>query len=264
MAVNMSSLNDTKSKYWKNGIDTNLAALLSDEDTIDRLLVNTDFDTLDMPEITTKPHVFNGNEPLVDITIVDDFNDSTLFMETLVEKTSPATVEPIAIADAINEAKPAPVTKQSGPLSLPISNDKYDKSVISTLAAANHTNSVENKSSLVDNYTNAEKVAISSDFILNNFIANNPVAQTENIAPQPQRSDSDKRIQTSVTITSTINETVHDFEWTLFRTEQDKINAQYNKRITELERTLRKAMLFSLVAALLAGLSLIAVVSGLL
>ncbi len=311
----MSSLNDTKSKYWKNGIDTKLAAILSDEDTIDRLLVNTDFDTLDMPEITTKPHLFNGNEPLVDITIVDDFNDSTLFMETLVEKTSPTTVEPITIADAMNEAKPVPVTKQSEPLSLPISNDKYDKSVIpvlgaaelknpvettvlidgtkevilhtpaatenepftslvrddnhdksviSTLAAADHTNSVENKSSLVDNHTNVEKVAISSDFILNNFIANNPVAQTENIAPQPQRSDSDKRIQTSVTITSTINETVHDFEWTLFRTEQDKINAQYNKRITELERTLRKAMLFSLVAALLAGLSLIAVVSGLL
>jgi hypothetical protein len=261
MAVNMSSLHDMKSKYWKNGIDTDLAVIMSDEDTIDRLLVNTDFDSLDLPEITTKPHLFNSSEHLVDIHTVDDFNDSHLILESLVEKTPAVMIEPIAFADDKNT-----ITAISSALEVftpTIDDDNSNKFIIAPLDNSEHNNSVGTAPSLVQNNTKVEKISLNKKYILNNVVVKNPLVPTENTAPQPQRTDADKHIQTSVNFTSIANDTLHDSEWILFKAEQDNINTQHKNRIAALEKSLRKAMLFSLVAALLAGLSLIAVVSGL-
>jgi hypothetical protein len=262
MAVNMSSLNDMKSKYWKNGIDTDLAVIMSDEDTIDRLLVNTDFDSLDLPEITTKPHLFNSNEHLVDIHTVDDFNDSHLILESLVEKTPAVMTEPIAFADDKNTITAIPSSELEA-FTPTIDDNNSNKFIIAPLDNSEHNNSAGTAPSLVQNNTKVEKISLNKKYILNNVVVKNPLVQTENTAPQPQCTDADKRIQTSATFTSTVNETLHDSEWILFKAEQDNINTQHKKRIAALENSLRKAMLFSLVAALLAGLSLIAVVSGL-
>ncbi|SJM92597.1 hypothetical protein CRENPOLYSF2_2780009 [Crenothrix polyspora] len=257
----MSSLHDMKSKYWKNGIDTDLAVIMSDEDTIDRLLVNTDFDSLDLPEITTKPHLFNSSEHLVDIHTVDDFNDSHLILESLVEKTPAVMIEPITFADDKNT-----ITAISSALEVftpTIDDDNSNKFIIAPLDNSEHNNSVGTAPSLVQNNTKVEKISLNKKYILNNVIVKNPLVPTENTAPQPQCTDADKPIQTLVNLTSTVNDTLHDSEWILFKAEQDNINTQHKKRIAALENSLRKAMLFSLVAALLAGLSLIAVVSGL-
>jgi hypothetical protein len=121
----------------------------------------------------------------------------------------------------------------------------------------------ENIPSLVDNYTNVENIASSNDFLLAGLGNHAEIASVENKAHQPSRMDSDKRMQASLTITSTISEGVYDSEWALYKLEQDKIQTQMQKRITQLEKSLRTATLFSLIAALLSGVALIAAVSGL-
>jgi hypothetical protein len=334
----MSSLKDKKSHFWNTGIDTDHIVTLEGADSINRLLAHSDFDSLDMPEITTQFSAFNSQEALLDIKTIDDFHDSTLFMDTLVEKTPHFPVEIIAVIDEpqkpiilknsdtalantdnnsiitalsrsdtiisvansagypdtsvmladvtiaataiptaldnITVAPSAPVTMPADtvlrndstqpisayqahqPFNSPREVDKYDKSVSEALSADVFACPTENISSLADNHTPVEKVADDAALILNNFV-------TQTALHQATRSDFDKHIQTSVTFTSTINETVHNSEWALFKAEQEKSHAHLKKRITQLEKSIRTAVLFSILAGILAGVSLIAAVSGL-
>ncbi|WP_394751869.1 hypothetical protein [Crenothrix sp.] len=258
----MSSLNDMKSKYYKNGIDAHFAVIMSDEDSIDGLSVNTDFDSLDMPEITTKSHLFNSNEHLVDIHTVDDFHDSQLILDSIAEKKSAITLEPIRWVDNKNTA-PVKLIPEPDVFTTTPDDNNGNPLIIVPLDNSESNNSVGTISSLVQNNTKVEKISSNKEYIPNNVTVKNLLVETEDTLPQLQPADDDNGSPTSVTIRSTANETLHDSEWILFKTEQDNINSQHKKRIVALENSLRKALLFSLVAALLAGLSLIAAVSGL-
>ncbi|SJM91542.1 hypothetical protein [Crenothrix polyspora] len=334
----MSSLKDKKSHFWNTGIDTDHIVTLEGADSINRLLAHSDFDSLDMPEITTQFSAFNSHEALLDIKTIDDFHDSTLFMDTLVEKIPHFPVEIIAVIDepqkpiilknsdtalantdnnsiitalsrsdtiisvansagypdtsvmladvtiaataiptaldnitvapsasvivsadtivqSTNIQKPMSAYQAHQPFNSPREVDKYDKPVSEALSADVFACPTENISSLADNHTPVEKVADDAA-ILNNFV-------TQTALHQATRSDFDKHIQTSVTFTSTINETVHNSEWALFKAEQEKSHAHLKKRITQLEKSIRTAVLFSILAGILAGVSLIAAVSGL-
>lgn len=265
----MSSLKDKKSDYWNTRIDTAPEIILDHKDSIDRLLINTDFDTFDIPDITANQNFFVDNDCLVDIKTTDHFQDLASYLLPEVEKTSTITSNPIIFVDDVIDDVPdiSPIittTSEAAIFAPDIFNDKDDTPVIVPLDAPNYTESVEIVPSLVQDHAKVQKISLHNDAVFDHFKVNQPLTHEENKAPQPQNSVSDKQIQTSVTITSTVSETVHNSEWTVFKAEQDAINTQYKKRILELEKTLRKAMLFSLLAALVAGISLIAAVSGLL
>jgi hypothetical protein len=296
MAVNMSSLHDTKAKYWQHDLDTDFTVVIPDEDRIDRLLLNSANDHYDMPEISTKPQSFNSYEHFVDIKTVDEFHDSSLFIEPLVDSpvivditvvnedkrlmealpaaefNNPVTINTSSVVtqaidtptltESLSKAIPQPIIS-STESALHRDNPSSDSAITQPVETREHTDTSENISSLVDNHTNVENVTANPDFLLNNFIAKNQMSDMDTTAPQPVRTELDKRIQTSVTFTSTINETVHDSEWALFKIEQQTVQAQLTQRITQLEKSLRTALFFSLIAAILAGVSLIAAVSGL-
>jgi hypothetical protein len=258
----MSSLKDKKSNFWNNTLDTH-PIIDMDEAAVDRLLINTDFDISTLPDITARQHFFANDEQLVDINTADDFHDSKLFVGEIIEKTPTIIAEPIATVEDVNAPITLHITLKPKASTLYTDNDKYTKSAVYPPGKQEPTVSGEITPSLVENHTKVQKNTPSNDFIFDSFSNNTPIAQAEKTAPQPQRSDLGKRIQTPLIIMPSTHESVHDPEWALFKAEQEKIHAQFKKRIVQLEKSIRTAVLISILAGILAGVSLIAAVSGL-
>ena len=294
----MSSLNDTKSNDWQKSITNRSAVIFSDEDVVGQLLASQEIDYLNMPEITTKPQAFNNFEQLVDIRINDNLPDPSAFAAPIDELPTADRSEPVPciektkldglpptsgaedasnVCGADKNASPISSASETGQGSKPISINLLDFHVANSRTAVDKPGNigslrtftgnpelpVENTSSLVDNYTSVENIASDNDFLLPGVAEPTQITPVESKAHQTVRTDSDKPILVSVTSDSSTNETGLDSALALYKAEQEKSQLQMQNRITQLEKSLRIATLFSLVAALLSGVALIAAVSGL-
>lgn len=242
----MSSLQDKKAKYWERGIDTDLA-ITSDEDTIDRLLVNTDFDAYNIPEHREEPPLF-ATSSFTDINVPDVIQKKSNTISLL-------TTEPFS--ETTNQ-------------------DKYDKATLKAEESTTSCKPIRTLSSLAQNNTKSEKVFITDRFIVRNFITakpENPAEQKPNLPLTQVNNSKNTSASTAVpqkiaepprTLQDDVNASISNAEWQRYKTEQDKIAIQQKKRILILENNLKKAVLFSHIALILAGIALITVVSLLL
>ena len=113
----MPSLYDKKLNDW-NPLSDNVIDLVDEPDVIDKLLVNTDFDAVNIPDLDTRANMFIQMASVDDVQSFDQAKDTNTVLESVVEEFPSLVVEPIGLVDARDEE--LPVIETNNEVSFPV------------------------------------------------------------------------------------------------------------------------------------------------